>query len=174
MEFGCEAEEQRRQATPHAVPERRAEKTTASSSRPGTTSSAAVKKSTDKRRVLTRRRSGGSERRKRDLGDSFDEAADIGEELIRDEDMRHETAENNAANPLAWWDNALPHKGRKLDSNTDEITSRMTRMFTLQTQRMDNIEQTVEAESTLTAEMLKAVENNIYDQQQNRSTRPRS
>lgn len=49
---------------------------------------------------------------------------------------------------------------RKMGSNADEITSHMNRMFTLQSQRMGNIEQT--------AEMLKAVENNIHDQQQNK------
>lgn len=171
MDFGYKTAEAQLQGqvTSKQLPERRAESTTASSSRPRTTSCATIKKSIDKRRELTRRHSGASESHNRDLGDSFEDAADGGDEFIRDGDMRQNKMENKAAAPAPWWENAWSHIERKMDSNADEVTNRMNRLFTLQSQRMDNIEQRLEAEPKRTADMLKAVDINIHYQQQDKA-----
>lgn len=68
---------------------------------------------------------------------SFDDVAEGADELIRDEDMHQDDVQNTAA-PPSWWEHAWAHTERK---NADDITNRMNRMFIVQCQRMDTIEQ---------------------------------
>lgn len=55
-----------------------------------------------------------------------------------------------------------------MDSIAEDITNRMKRIFTVQSQKMDTIEQRLEAEARNIADALKAAEANINDQQQHK------
>lgn len=73
--------------------------------------------------------------------------------------MSQDVVENTAA-PPAWWGNARFRIDRKMGSNAGDITNHVNRMFTLQSQRMDNIEQRPEANTGNFAGALKAVDTN--------------
>lgn len=100
---------------------------------------------------LTRRSSGASDGHKRDLTEDFEQTRD-GQQHVRamqeelaDEDMRGAREGGAAAQPPLWWVNAWTSI-EQMDVNADEISTRMDRMFRVQSQRMDSFEKRLEPE----------------------------